>query len=73
MERFHEVEVTGLDAKGASQTGRVKGWPARILQHEVDHLDGILFIDRMTRKVKEELREELETIQRATKAALQAK
>ena len=45
--RFHEVEVTGLDEKGQSQTWRVKGWPARILQHEVDHLAGTLYIDRM--------------------------
>ena len=47
VERFHEVEVTGLDEKGVSQTWRVKGWPARILQHEVDHLGGTLYIDRM--------------------------
>lgn len=45
--RFHEVEVTGLDEHGQSQTWRVKGWPARILQHEVDHLAGTLYIDRM--------------------------
>jgi peptide deformylase len=47
VERFHEVEVTGLDEHGQSQTWRVKGWPARILQHEVDHLGGTLYIDRM--------------------------
>ena len=47
VERFHEVEVTGLDEKGQPQTWRVKGWPARILQHEVDHLAGTLYIDRM--------------------------
>jgi peptide deformylase len=47
VERFHEVEVTGLDEKGQMQTWRVKGWPARILQHEVDHLAGTLYIDRM--------------------------
>lgn len=47
VERFHEVEVTGLDEKGQPQTWRVAGWPARILQHEVDHLGGTLYIDRM--------------------------
>jgi peptide deformylase len=26
---------------------RVRGWPARILQHEVDHLEGTLYLDRM--------------------------
>ena len=47
VERFREVEVSGLDEKGQPQTWRVKGWPARILQHEVDHLLGTLYIDRM--------------------------
>ena len=47
VERFHEVEVTGLDEQGQPQTWRVTGWPARILQHEVDHLGGTLYIDRM--------------------------
>lgn len=47
VERFHEVEVRALDETGAAVTWRVHGWPARILQHEVDHLDGTLYIDRM--------------------------
>lgn len=47
VERWREVEVSGLDEKGQPQTWRVRGWPARILQHEVDHLDGTLYIDRM--------------------------
>jgi len=47
VERWREVEVSGLDEKGQPQTWRVKGWPARILQHEVDHLDGTLYVDRM--------------------------
>lgn len=47
VERAREVEVTGLDERGALQIWRVRGWPARILQHEVDHLDGTLYVDRM--------------------------
>jgi len=47
VERHREVEVTGLDEHGAPIRWRVAGWPARILQHEVDHLDGTLYIDRM--------------------------
>jgi peptide deformylase len=47
VERWREVEVTGLDQRGDEQTVRVKGWPARILQHEMDHLEGGLYIDRM--------------------------
>lgn len=47
VERDHEVEVTGLDDKGQKVVWRARGWPARILQHEVDHLNGTLYIDRM--------------------------
>jgi peptide deformylase len=47
VERSLEVEVSGLDEKGEPRTWRVRGWPARILQHEVDHLDGTLYVDRM--------------------------
>ena len=36
-----------LDEKGKPVDWRVRGWPARILQHEVDHLDGTLYVDRM--------------------------
>jgi len=47
VERDLEVEVTGLDEDGAPVTWQARGWPARILQHEVDHLRGTLYIDRM--------------------------
>jgi peptide deformylase len=48
--RAPEVEVAGLDATGLEPTPRVwrlRGWSARILQHEVDHLRGTLYVDRM--------------------------
>lgn len=47
VERHLEVEVRGLDEHGKAVTWRVRGWPARILQHEVDHVDGTLYVDRM--------------------------
>ncbi|WP_394821578.1 peptide deformylase [Pendulispora albinea] len=47
VERHLEVEVSGLDENAEPQTWRVRGWPARILQHEVDHVGGTLYIDRM--------------------------
>jgi peptide deformylase len=47
VERYREVEVAGFDEHGAPQRWRVRGWPARILQHEVDHVDGTLYVDRM--------------------------
>jgi peptide deformylase len=47
VERYREVEVTGLNEHAAPVRWRVSGWPARILQHELDHLDGTLYVDRM--------------------------
>lgn len=40
------IEAQGLD--GAPVTLELEGWDARIFLHEFDHLDGVLFIDRMT-------------------------
>ena len=41
------VEVTGKTPAGEPFSWRVSGWPARILQHECDHLAGTLYVDRM--------------------------
>jgi peptide deformylase len=43
------------------------------VQHETDHLNGILFIDRMDKKTKLELQPELDALQAETKAALKKK
>ena len=45
--RFREVVVECLDPNFELQTIRASGWYARILQHEIDHLNGTLYIDRM--------------------------
>ena len=65
------VDVQGLDAKGRPMAFRCGGLLARALQHETDHLHGILFIDRMEKKTKAELQPELDDLQAKTKAALQ--
>ena len=41
------VEVEALDRKGRKVTFNLKGLKARVVQHEIDHLDGILFIDKV--------------------------
>ena len=46
--RSEAVRVRALDRHGKKIRLRLKGWTARIIQHEIDHLDGILFIDRLT-------------------------
>jgi len=65
------VDVTALNPKGQPIEFRCGGLLARVVQHETDHLHGILFIDRMDKKTKEDLRPELEALQAATKAELQ--
>src|SRR5207253_7721670 len=55
IRRATSVVVKGQDARGKAIRVRAEGWLARILQHEIDHLDGILFLDRLDRP--EDLRE----------------
>lgn len=71
ISRPEKVQVKALDADGKPLEFRCGGLLARAIQHELDHLQGILFIDRMDRKTKEALRPELEYLQAETKAALQ--
>jgi len=45
--RTVEVRLRGLDRKGGRLDLNLRDFPARVAQHEVDHLDGILFVHRM--------------------------
>jgi len=47
VRRHREVSVSYLDEDGVAQTWQPRGWAARIVQHEYDHLQGVLFTDRM--------------------------
>ena len=67
------VDVTALDAKGQPIAFRCGGLLARAVQHETDHLHGLLFIDRMDKKTKAELQPELDELQAATKQTLAKK
>ena len=46
VERLAAVTVKGLNRHGSPMTVKAKGWLARIFQHEIDHLEGVLFVDR---------------------------
>lgn len=70
--RPESVSVRALNEKGKVIEFRCGGLLARAVQHETDHLNGILFIDRMDRKSKAEIREELDILQAETKAALES-
>jgi peptide deformylase len=45
--RAREIDVRAYDHKGRRVTLRARGFTARVIQHETDHLDGVLFFDRM--------------------------
>ena len=62
------VDVKALNQEGKVIEFRCGGLLSRAVQHEADHLRGILFIDRMSRTEKEKLKPELEDLQVATKA-----
>ena len=50
VERSLEVEVTGLARDGQPLRFTATGWKARILQHEYDHLLGLLYVDQMVKR-----------------------
>ncbi|MBN2096026.1 peptide deformylase [Candidatus Peregrinibacteria bacterium] len=45
VERYHEITVKYLDEKGTDRILKLEGFNARVVQHEIDHLNGILFTD----------------------------
>ncbi|MFA5836262.1 MAG: peptide deformylase [Bellilinea sp.] len=49
VERSLEVVVRGQNRRGQPVKIKADGWLARIFQHEIDHLDGILYTDRATK------------------------
>jgi peptide deformylase len=71
ISRPGSVEVKALNEKLKPVQFRAGGLLSRAIQHEKDHLQGILFIDRMDKKTKEELKPELDLLQAETKDALQ--
>lgn len=46
VDRYESLTVKGFNRRGQAMNLKASGWLARIFQHEVDHLDGILFVDR---------------------------
>ncbi len=56
VDRHEKIVVKGLNRFGKPVKYKLSGWFARIFQHEIDHLDGVLFTDRATKawRVKED-------------------
>jgi peptide deformylase len=62
-----------MNEKGKRVAFRCGGLLARAVQHETDHLNGILFIDRMDSAIKRSMKPELDELHAATREALEKK
>jgi peptide deformylase len=71
--RPEKVDVKALNERAEPVSFRAGGLLARAVQHEVDHLNGVLFIDRMNAKDKADLREEIDELHTVTKMKLAKK
>jgi peptide deformylase len=49
VERYEAITVKGFNRRGQPMAIKAKGWLARVFQHEIDHLDGIIYVDRAQR------------------------
>jgi peptide deformylase len=59
VERPVHVRVRAVDERGKPLTVEASGLEARVIQHEVDHLDGVLILDRIPRSARKEAMREL--------------
>jgi peptide deformylase len=54
VERAEQVRMRGFDTRGRERTVEAEGMDARVLQHELDHLDGVLMLDRISKEQRRE-------------------
>lgn len=60
VERSKTITVKALDGSGRSRSFEAGGLRARIVQHELDHLDGILFIDRLPPVTRDRIKKKIQ-------------
>lgn len=65
--RPESILISGYNRDGKEVEIEANGLLARVFQHEYDHLDGILFIDRIEKYIRDELRTELKKIKKLNK------
>lgn len=70
ISRPEKIRVQAMGREGESMEFACGGLLARCVQHETDHLHGILFVDRMDRATKADIRDDLNALQEKTKAEL---
>jgi len=68
--RPERILATYQDLQGAEHTLECDGLLARCILHEVDHLNGILFIDRMEKAAYSEIKKEVQALKKETKAKI---
>ena len=69
VERAARVRVRARDEHGEELEVEAEGLPARVIQHEIDHLDGILILDRISREARKEAMREMREAQETASAA----
>lgn len=62
VERPKWIKIEALNLKGKKIKKKFTGWTARIFQHEYDHLDGVVYIDRLTEESRKEVTPRLEEL-----------
>lgn len=62
VERSKWIKVEALNLKGKKIKKKFTGWEARIFQHEYDHLDGVVYIDRLTEEGRKEVQPTLDEL-----------
>ena len=65
IKRAKEVEIEALNLNGEKIQIKAEGLPARIFQHEIDHLDGVLFIDKLSFWQRWKFRNQLKKLKQA--------
>ena len=70
--RPERIRVTYQDLNGAKHVLETGGLLARVILHEVDHLNGVLFIDRMNKDVYRVIRSRVNKLERKVKLAVQS-
>ncbi len=69
VERYARVRVRARDATGGDLEIEAEGLEARIIQHEIDHLNGVLILDRISRQARKEAMRVMREAQSAPSAA----
>ena len=60
VERSKSLRIEGLDGEGQPVSFEAQGLQAKIIQHELDHLDGVLFIDRLPPVTRDRIKKKIQ-------------